>query len=123
MITLSKDLGEHMARLIVMASSEDTVAAPGNRLSNYIAVSITDLKGEPVSGLNANNFKVDSMIVAPGGTHVEISTAFEGRLPGFYYVNVVPVQMETWKHGVHVFAIAVQRGLDKGQTLVAVHLD
>lgn len=28
MITLSKALGEHMTRLIVMASSEDTVAAP-----------------------------------------------------------------------------------------------
>ena len=112
-----------MARLIVIASSEDTVAAPGNRLSNYIAISVTDLNGEPVTGLTAENFKVDPMIVAPGGAHVEISSAFAGRLPGFYYVNVVPVHMQTWKGGVHVFAIAVHRGADKGQTIVSVHMD
>ncbi len=112
-----------MARLIVIASSEDTVAAPGNRLSNYIAVSVTDLNGEPVTGLKSENFNIDPMIVAPGGAQVEISTVFAGRLPGFYYVNVVPVHMETWKGGIHVFAIAVQRGADKGQTIVSVHMD
>ncbi len=112
-----------MARLIVIASSEDTVAAPGNRLSNYIAISVSDLNGEPVIGLKAENFKVDPMIVAPGGSHVEISTAFAGRLPGFYYVNVVPSHMETWKGGVHIFAIAVERGTDKGQTLATVLMD
>jgi hypothetical protein len=112
-----------MARLIVIASSEDTVAAPGNRLSNYITISVTDHNGEPVTGLTAENFKVDPMIVAPGGAHVEISTAFAGRLPGFYYVNIAPVHMETWKGGVHIFAIAVQKGADKGQTLATVLMD
>ena len=33
-----------MARLIVNAASEDTIAAPGNRLANYIVVSVTDAK-------------------------------------------------------------------------------
>ena len=112
-----------MARLIIVASSEDTVAAPGNRLSNYIAVSVEDLNGEPVTGLTADNFKVDPMIVAPGSSGVEISTVFAGRLPGFYYVNVVPLHMETWKGGVHIFAIVVKRGADKGQTLATVLMD
>lgn len=112
-----------MARLIVIAASEDTVAAPGNRLSNYIAVSVTDLNGNPIPDLTAKNFKVDPMIVAPGGTSVEISCVFAGRLPGFYYVNVIPVNMETWKGGVHIFAITVHKGADKGQTLATVLMD
>ncbi len=113
-----------MARLIVVAASEDTVAAPGNRLSNYITVSVTDAaNGEPVTGLNADNFKVDPMIVGPGGTHVHVSSFFAGRLPGFYYINVAPENMKTWKVGVYIFAIAVQKGTDKGQTLVTVLMD
>jgi hypothetical protein len=112
-----------MARLIVTALSEDTVAAPGNRLSNYIVVSVTTADGEPVTGLTVDNFKVDPMIVGPGGSLVNISSCFAGRLPGFYYLNVVPINMETWKSGVHIFAVAVQKGNDKGQTLAAVLMD
>jgi len=112
-----------MARLIVTASSEDTVASPGNRLSNYIAVSVTDINGEPVTGLTMENFKVDPMIAGLGGSPVDISNVFAGRLPGFYYITVVPHNMETWKGGVHIFAIAVQKGSDKGQTLAPVLMD
>jgi hypothetical protein len=31
--------------------------------------------------------------------------------------------MHTWKHGVYIFAIAVQKGDDKGQTLASVLMD
>ena len=90
-----------MARLIVTALSEDTVAAPGNRLSNYICVSVTDINGNPIVGLTEENFKVDPMVAAPGGAIVHISSFFAGRLPGFYYLlNVVPADMNTWKHGI-----------------------
>jgi hypothetical protein len=112
-----------MARLIVTALSEDTVAAPGNQLSNYICVSVTDKDGNPVTGLKEENFKVDPMIAAPGGTVVTISSFFAGRLPGFYYINVVPVNMGTWKAGVYIFAVAVQKGADKGQALAKVLMD
>ncbi len=112
-----------MARLIVTALSEDTVAAPGNRLSNYIVVSVTDTDGNPVKGLTVENFKVDPMIGAPGGALVNVSGFFEGRLPGFYYLNVVPAHMETWKLGVYIFAVVVERGKDKGQTLASVLMD
>jgi hypothetical protein len=112
-----------MARLIVTALSEDTVAAPGNRLSNYIVVSVTDTDGNPVKGLTVENFKVDPMIGAPGGALVNVSSFFEGRLPGFYYLNVVPAHMETWKLGVYIFAVVVERGKDKGQTLASVLMD
>ncbi len=112
-----------MTRLIVTALSEDTVAAPGNRLSNYICVSVTDTNGNPIAGLTADNFKVDPMIAAPGGATVNISSFFPGRLPGFYYLNVVPSDMHTWKLGVYIFAVAVQKGNDKGQTLASVLMD
>ena len=37
-----------MARLIVTAFSEDTIAAPGNRQPNYLVASVTDANGLPV---------------------------------------------------------------------------
>ena len=112
-----------MARLIVTALSEDTVAAPGNRLSNYICISVTDAKGNPVTGLTVENFKVDPMISAPGSGPVHINSFFAGRLPGFYYLNVAPENMKSWKHGVYMFAVAVEKGNDKGQTLASVLMD
>lgn len=112
-----------MARLIVTAFSEDTIAAPGNRKPNYIIVSVTDADGAPVTGLAVVNFKVDPMIVGPGGALVDITSVNAGRLPGFYHVNVVPIRTETWKPGVYIFAVAVERGGDKGQNLATVLMD
>ena len=112
-----------MARLIATAFSEDTIAAPGNRQSNYIVLSVTDADGAPVTGLGASNFRVDAMIVGPGGALVNITGVTAGRLPGFYHINVVPIKAETWKKGVYIFAVAVQRGADRGQTLATVLMD
>jgi hypothetical protein len=112
-----------MARLIVTAFSEDTIAAPGNRQPNYVIVSVTDANGAPVMGLGAANFKVDPMVVGPGGALVNITGVAAGRLPGFYLVNVVPIRTESWKAGVYIFAVAVERGADRGQTLATVLMD
>jgi hypothetical protein len=112
-----------MARLIVVSESEDTIAAPGNRRPNYIVVSVTDADGEPVAGLTKRNFKVDAIIVGPGGALVNISGVAGGRLPGFYIVRVVPIRRETWKSGVYIFGIAVAKRRDKGQTLAKVLMD
>ena len=112
-----------MARLIVVSFSEDTIAAPGNRQPNYIIASVTDANGVPVTGLAAANFKVDPMIVGPGGALVNITSVTAGRLPGFYFINVVPINTETWKSGVYIFAVAVDRAADKGQTLATVLMD
>ena len=112
-----------MARLIVTAFSEDTIAAPVNRQPNYIVVSVTDVNGVPVTGLGASDFKVDPMIVGPGGALVNITGVRAGRLPGFYHIDVVPIKRETWKKGVYIFAIAVERKADKGQTLASVLMD
>jgi hypothetical protein len=86
-----------MAILIVTAFSEDTIAAPGNRQPNYIVVSVTDANGIPITGLGISDFKVDPMIVGPGGALVNITSVTGGRLPGFYNINVVPIRTETWK--------------------------
>ena len=123
-----------MARLIVVAFSEDTIAAPGNRQPNYIEVSVTDVDGEPVTGLGVSNFKVDPMIVGPGGALVDIKSVAAGRLPGFYHINVVPIGTQTWKKGVYIFAVAVEAAAlpappivapspRKGQTLATVLMD
>lgn len=112
-----------MARLIVSAMSEDTIANPGNRSPNYITVSVTDANGVPVTGLGSGNFKVDPMIVGPGGALVNITSVTSGRLPGFYLVQVVPVNTETWKAGGYIFCVAVIRGADQGQALTQVLLD
>jgi hypothetical protein len=86
-------------------------------------VSVTDANGAPVTGLAAANFKVDPMIVGPGGALVNITGVNASRLPGFYLVNVVPISTQTWKAGVYIFAVAVARGADKGQTLATVLMD
>lgn len=112
-----------MSRLIVSALSEDTVASPGNRRPNYITVSVTDVDGNPTNGLQASHFKVDPMIVGPGGALVEITGVTPGRLPGFYLVTVLPIRAETWKGGVYIFAVAVENSFDKGQTLTSVLMD
>ncbi|MBN2393623.1 MAG: hypothetical protein JXR84_23020 [Anaerolineae bacterium] len=112
-----------MARLIVTAFSEDTIAAPGNRQPNYIVVSVTDTRGVPVTGLGVLNFKVDPMIVGPGGALVDIKGVTTGRLPGFYHINVLPIRQETWKSGVYIFAVAIERAVDRGQTLATVLMD
>lgn len=112
-----------MSRLIIAAQSEDTIAAPGNRRPNYIAVSVTRENGSPVTGLSAPNFKVDPMIVGPGGALVDITRVAAGRLPGTYHLDVLPIKTETWKAGTYIFAVAVANGADQGQTLTSVLMD
>ena len=113
-----------MARFIVSALSEDTIAAPGNRQSNYIVVSVTDLNGMAVTGLGRDNFRVDPIIVGPGGSLVTLETAtMSSRLPGFYLLRVVPMSTNTWRAGVYIFCIAVERGSDRGQALASVLMD
>jgi hypothetical protein len=112
-----------MARLIVSALSEDTIAAPGNRQNNYIVVSVTDANGVPVTGLAAANFKTNPVIVGPGGALVNVTSVSAVTLPGIYLLTVVPIGTETWKAGVYIFAVAVERGVDKGQALASVLMD
>ena len=118
-----------MGNLIVNAMSEDTIAAPGNRQPNYIVVSVTKSTGVPVLGLGVSNFKVDPVIVGPGGALVNITGVSAGRLPGIYLINVLPISTQTWKRGVYIFAVAVKsasttsRIVDQGQNLCSVLMD
>ncbi|NTW70408.1 MAG: hypothetical protein HGB23_11305 [Chlorobiaceae bacterium] len=112
-----------MARLIVSALSEDTIAAPGNRQSNYIVVSVTDVNGVPVTGLAAANFKTNPVIVGAGGALVNVTGVSAAILPGVYLLTVVPIGTQTWKAGVYIFAVAVTKGADQGQALTSVLMD
>ncbi|HWN10023.1 MAG TPA: hypothetical protein VNO50_12295 [Pyrinomonadaceae bacterium] len=112
-----------MARLIVSAASEDTKAAPGNREYNWVIASVTDVNGVPVTGLAASNFKIYPIIVGPGGALVNITEVAAHGLPGCYIIKVVPISTATWKSGMYIFAVAVERGADQGQTLASVFMD
>jgi hypothetical protein len=107
-----------VALLIVQARAEDGIlAAPGNRTTCNIPVSVTDSAGIPIAGLAAANFKVDAMLVGPGGAQVVMVDTQPVRLPGTYNLKVEPIPGQTWKAGVYVFAVAVTRGDDRGQAL------
>lgn len=110
-------------RLIVSAVSEDTIAAPGNRQPNYTVVSVTAVDGTPVTGLAISNFKIDAVIVGPGGSLVNIITVAPGRLPGFYLLQTVPIGTNTWKAGTYIFAVSVTQGIRHGQALAKVKMD
>jgi hypothetical protein len=111
-------------RLIVEAVSEDTIAAPGNKLDNYVLISVTDACGNPLTHLNASNFKIDPMVVGPGGALVDItSVTHSSRIDGFYFMDVKPINNYSWKAGVYVFAIAVKDKHRRGQTITKVKMD
>ena len=63
------------------------------------------------------------MIVGPGGALVDIVSSNPGRLPGFYLLRVVPINVQTWKAGVYIFAVAVKNSSDQGQALATVLMD
>ena len=123
-------------------------AAPGNSNNAGLLISVIDPSGEAVRGLRAANFEVDATIVAPGGALVNIKRAAEAsRAPGFYIVEIAPTTYKgtqyvwkesnvkntmspttykgtqyTWKTGIYLFAVTVQRGGDRGQTVVVMDL-
>lgn len=61
--------------------------------------------------------------MGPGGSLVNVVDVNPVRLPGIYLIRVVPINTQTWKSGVYIFAVAVQRGSDKGQNLTSVLMD
>lgn len=113
-----------MARLLLSATAEDVLSAPGNRKVTYIVVSVTDGDGNPISGLASSDFIVKPIIVAPkGGNILNMIKAIESDFPGVYLLQVVPDRDHTWKRGVYIFAVGVHKGFDRGQTVTSVLLD
>lgn len=129
-----------MARLVVEAkgtaatgaaqgAGDVDVATPGNSRRLPVVVSVTDADGVAVPGLTAANFTVDAKLVGPGGASVEIEqpNGVGGGADGFYFVDLVPTSFQgtqhTWVVGRYIFAVAVARGGDHGQTVCAVFVD
>ncbi len=107
-----------MARLIVNAIAEDTIAAPGNALDSYIVVSVTDSNGVAVAGLAMANFTLGSPIVGPGGSlsHI-VSVGGGGAVSGVYILRIGPLAGQKWKSGVYIWSVRVTSGANTGQTL------
>lgn len=129
-----------MARLVVEAqgtaatgasqgATDVDLATPGNSRGLPLIVSVTDADGVPVTGLTLANFRADAKLVAPYGSSVEIQEpdGVGGGHDGFYYVRLVPTIYQgarhTWKAGRYIFTVAVTRGGDHGQTVLAVLVD
>ena len=113
-----------MARLVVEAIAEDTIAAPSNALDSYIVVSVTGSNGVAVTGLTANNFQVGSPIVGPGGSISHITTVSAGgSVTGVYILRVAPLAGQTWKSGVYIWSVRVTSGANVGQTLCTTQMD
>lgn len=113
-----------MARLIVTAIAEDTIAAPSNALDSYIVVSVTDSNGVAVTGLTIANFAVGSPIVGPGGSlsHI-VSVGSGGSVTGVYILRIAPLAGQTWKSGVYIWSVRVTSGANVGQTLCTTQMD
>jgi hypothetical protein len=112
-----------MAKLTLSAIGEDTIASPGNANNLYIIVSVQDSNGVAVPGLAIGNFALGSEIVGPGGSTSHINTVTNGKLPGVYLLQVLPLAGQTWKAGVYIFSVAVTRGADHGITLCRFLMD
>lgn len=112
-----------MARLVVEAEAEDTIAKSGNKRPCYVVVSVTDAAGIPITGLKAANFSVQVQIVGPGGALVKMTSVSAGHAPGVYITRVVPIKKLAWKAGVYIFSATVTRGVDKGQALARCRMD
>lgn len=113
-----------MARLVVEAIAEDTIAAPSNALASYIVVSVTTGSGAAVTGLTANNFQVGSPIVGPGGSVSHItSVGSGGSVTGVYILQIAPLAGQTWKSGVYIWSVRVTSGANVGQTLCSTQMD
>jgi hypothetical protein len=115
------------ASLNIEGAASPINAASGNSNNAALVISVTDLNGNAVSGLGISNFMVDATIVAPGGALVDIKRASEAsRAPGFYIVEIVPTTYQgtqyTWKAGVYLFSVTVEKGKDRGQTVVPMDL-
>jgi len=110
------------------AAASPVNAAAGNSESALLLVSVMDPEGAPVSGLGQSNFKVDVTIAAPGGGLVDITQANEAsRAPGFYIIDVVPTTYKetqyTWNAGIYLFAVTVERGDDRGQSIAEMEIE
>jgi hypothetical protein len=92
------------------------IAAVGNSDPLYLVVSVTDADGVPVSGLAATDFTIDTPVVAPGGSLVEIASAGGGQ-HGDYSLDVVPVTYHGTRsrtgqrhHPIGVITVATRPG-------------
>lgn len=112
-----------MARLAVRAEAEAVTAGTNNSEPTLIAVSVTSGSGEPILGLSASDFRVEAIVVAPGGSGVGVVDLSPRAIPGFYLLRVAPHEPQTWESGVYIFGILVETEDGRGQALARALLD
>jgi hypothetical protein len=116
-----------LARFITEAGAKMVRGRAGTNGENMIYVSVTGFSGEPITDLTEQNFQIYTIDVARGGSAVEIknfgSTGKSDNSPhGFYWMTIVPAENRKWVRGFYTFGLTVERGEDKGQTLVQLNV-
>jgi hypothetical protein len=110
-----------MAALGVVTATNTVNARAGNSEFVYIEVSVTRA-GQAVTGLTKQQVTFKALIVGPGGYDIEWNPAPHGyweNHPGFYLIEVIPVQSGTWVEGTWTVAVQVSHGADHGQALAS----
>lgn len=99
------------------AQAANGYAAPGNTSGCIVEVSVTDVHGEPVTGLPATAFRAQMVWehnLGPGETPKKSVTAehadLGGKVPGTYVLALHPPEGNSWNHGTYFFTIAVVTG-------------
>jgi len=116
-----------LARFIIEAGAKMVQGRAGTNGGNRIYVSVTDFSGEPITDLTEQNFQIYTIDVARGGSAVEIKkfdpiVKSDNAQHGFYRMIIVPVENRKWVRGFYTFGLTVERGEDKGQTLVQLNV-
>lgn len=112
-----------MPKLTIAALVEIAGASPGNNERSCICLAITDRDGKGVLGLTDSNFRVDSLLVAPGGSGVNIDTVLSHLGLGFYTLDIVPGGSSTWDPGVFILGVKVENEDDDGLKLVRLVME
>lgn len=104
--------------LDIVAHGNPTTAKAGNRDPAQILVSVTANSGTPVTGLTASDITLDTLLVAPFGSNLVVSSFGLATFGGYYRIDVVPTGTLKWAAGEFDVAVMVKNGSgDLAQTI------
>jgi hypothetical protein len=110
-----------MAALLVETSTNTANARVGNGEFVYIQVCVTRT-GKAVTGLTKQEVTFRTLLVGPGGYDIEWNPSPHGyweNAPGYYLIEVIPVQGGTWVGGTWTVAVEATTGNDHGQSMAS----
>lgn len=117
-----------MVEAVVPTWTGDALYLADTNGSLGIWVSVLDLDGKPVEGLDASSFMISTLMVPKefyrnNVSVVGVDKAYTRRMDlTTYKINVAPEGSETWAKGGYVLLIEVVRGDDRGQAMLPLSM-